>query len=369
MGPRDKPEDDREGIKRRGCTTRSTTEDRVSRRPGRRGIFLSLVVPVYNEEEVLDRFIARVVPLLERVASDYEIICVNDGSTDGTLDALLVARSQNPNIKVIDLARNFGKEQALSAGLDCASGDAVIPIDVDLQDPPELIGEMVERWLDGSDMVVAVRRSRTADSLAKRGSANVFYRIIGRVADVPIPANAGDFRLLDRRVVEAFKLLPERTRFVKGMFAWLGFRQTTIFYDRPARAAGTGKWPFWRLWNFALEGIFSFTTLPLRIWTYFGLLVALSAMVMMLVVILRTLIMGIDVPGYASIVVMILFFSGLNMLGLGIIGEYLGRVFVEVKGRPLYIVRGAYGFDDPSREDTREQRFAERRADIVGAGH
>lgn len=344
------------------------TDRRASRSLERQGVFLSLVVPVLNEEDVLDRFLARVVPLLERVAANYEIICVNDGSTDGTLDALLVARSHNPNIKVIDLARNFGKEQALSAGLDCASGDAVIPIDVDLQDPPELIAEMVERWLDGYDMVLAVRRSRTADSLAKRGSANAFYRIIGRIAEVPIPANAGDFRLLDRRVVEAFKLLPERTRFVKGMFAWLGFRQITIFYDRPARAAGTGKWPFWRLWNFALEGIFSFTTLPLRIWTYFGLFVALSALLMMLVVILRTLIMGVDVPGYASIVVMILFFSGLNMLGLGIIGEYLGRVFIEVKGRPLYIVRGAYGFDDPLPEGAREQRVAQKPSRTVGVG-
>lgn len=322
----------------------------------RRGDFyrLSLVVPVYNEESALEPFLTRVVPLVEALAVPYEILCVNDGSTDGSLERLVEARLHNPNIKIVNLTRNFGKEQALTAGIDLSNGDAVIPIDADLQDPPELISNMIEKWREGFDMVVAVRRDRSQDTFTKRKSASLFYRVIGHVADVPIPANAGDFRLMDRRVVEALKLLPERTRFMKGIFAWLGFRQTAVFYDRPARAAGVSKWRFWQLWNFALEGIFSFTTLPLRVWTYFGIAAALLALVYMTYIIVRTLLWGSDVPGYASMMVMILFFSGVNMIGLGVIGEYLGRMFVEVKRRPLYLIRDVIGFEeepDPPRLD------------------
>ena len=306
---------------------------------------LSLVVPMYNEEESIQTLLACVVPILKDITSDYEVVCVNDGSVDRTLAFLLAERNKNGYIKIVNLARNFGKEAALTAGIDYASGDAVIPFDADLQDPPELIPELVAKWHAGYDVVLAVRRDRRSDTLLKRLTAYLFYRLIARLGDVTIPANVGDFRLMDRQVVEALKRMPERTRFMKGLFAWLGFRQATIDYVRPPRVAGTSKWKFWRLWNFALEGIFSFSTLPLRIWTYCGIATACAAFVYMCFIVGRTLLFGIDVPGYASLVVLLLFFSGINMIGLGIIGEYLGRVFMEVKQRPLYLVREAIGFD------------------------
>lgn len=307
---------------------------------------LSLVVPMYNEEEALPIFLERVLPIVEEITADYEIVCINDGSHDQTLSMLLAENAQNPRIKIIDLTRNFGKEVALTAGLDYATGDAVVPLDADLQDPPELIPDLVEKWREGFDMVVAIRGDRSSDSFSKRVTANLFYRAIGRLGEVPIPANAGDFRLMDRRVVDALKLLPERTRFMKGLFAWMGFKQTTISYVRPQRAAGSGKWKAWQLWNFALDGVFSFSTLPLRIWTYFGLATALAALGYGAYIALRTLLFGIDLPGYASIVVILLFFSGMQMIGLGIIGEYLGRVFLEVKQRPQYLIRETIGLDE-----------------------
>jgi glycosyltransferase involved in cell wall biosynthesis len=289
----------------------------------------------------------RALPAVEQVGCDYEVVCVNDGSTDRTLELLESARARDPRIKIVDLARNFGKDLAMTAGIDHASGDAIIPLDADLQDPPELIPDLVAKWREGNDMVVAVRRDRRGDSFIKRLSANLFYRAIGRMSDVPIPANAGDYRIMDRRVIDALKSMPERNRFMKGIFAWVGFKQASIVFDRPARVAGSSKWSFWKLWNFALDGIFSFSTLPLRIWTYFGAVIAVIALGYAVLIAVRTLVLGVDVPGYASIMVILLFFSGLNMIGLGIIGEYLGRVFIEVKQRPLYLVRHAIGFDQP----------------------
>jgi glycosyltransferase involved in cell wall biosynthesis len=313
---------------------------------GRDGPFrLSLVLPVFNEETALDSLFDRVLPILERTTSDYEIICVNDGSTDGSLAALARAHLACPRIKIIDLSRNFGKEATLTAGLEYASGDAVIPLDADLQDPPELIPTLVARWREGYDMIVAVRENRRSDSFAKRSSARLFYRVVRWLADTPIPADAGDFRLIDRRVVEALRLFPERIRFMKGLFAWVGFRQTIVTYPRPPRIAGRTTWNYWRLWNFALDGLLSSTTLPLRVWTYLGLTAAFGALVYMLFIVLRTLIHGVEVPGYASLAAMLLFFSGMNMIGLGIMGEYLGRIFFEVKQRPPYLVRQAIGFD------------------------
>ncbi len=306
---------------------------------------LSLVVAAYNEEASLPAFFERTIPEVEKVTQDYEIICVNDGSTDATLDTFIAVRASNPKLKILDLTRNFGKEAALSAGLDHTSGDAVIPIDADLQDPPELIPELVAKWREGNDVVVALRRDRSSDSFLKRSFASLFYRVIARLSEVPIPTDAGDFRLMDRRVIDALRQVPERTRFMKGIFAWLGFRQAHVTYVRHSRAAGTTKWQIGRLWNLALDGIFSFTTLPLRIWTYFGLAIAFFALVYMVFIILRTVVYGVDVPGYASIIVLILFFSGMNMIGLGVIGEYLGRIFVEVKQRPIYLVRDAIGFE------------------------
>jgi len=317
--------------------------------PGRRAenYRLSLVVPIYNEASGCDEFFDAVIPVLESVTRNFEIICINDGSTDNSLSLLERRHTDDSRIKVIDLTRNFGKELALTAGLDAATGDAVIPIDADLQDPPELIPELVERWLEGFDMVVAVREDRTSDSWLRRTTANSFYRLIGRIGEVPVPSHAGDFRLMDRVIIEVIKRLPERNRFMKGLFAWVGFRQAVVTYSRPARTAGESKWGYWKLWNLALEGIFSMSTLPLRIWTYFGLLVALLAGCYMLFIIARTLFYGADVAGYPSLIVAILFFSGINMVGLGILGEYVGRVFIEVKHRPLYLVNSAIGFENP----------------------
>jgi glycosyltransferase involved in cell wall biosynthesis len=308
---------------------------------------LSLVVPLFNEEQGLGAFFARLLPVVERVTADYEIVCVDDGSEDRTGELLTALHRANPRVKLLRLSRNFGKERALTAGLDHAQGRAVIPIDADLQDPPELIPELVARWREGFDVVLAVRADRQCDALAKRLTARLFYRVMGRMADVPIPADAGDFRLLDRRVVDALKLLPERTRFMKGLFAWLGFRQARVAYRRAPRVAGASRWPYWRLWNLALEGLFSFSTLPLRVWTYAGLLVTLGALLFAAAIVGRTLIAGVDVPGYASLVVLVSLFGGINMIGLGIMGEYLGRVFTEVKGRPNYLVRDRLGFDQP----------------------
>jgi len=307
---------------------------------------ISIVVPMYNEEESIRIFFDRLEPVLDQFMQDYEIICVNDGSKDRTLSLLANERARNSQIRIVDLSRNFGKEAALTAGLDFAEGAAVIPIDADLQDPPHVIPEMIKRWQAGYDVVLAIRSDRSSDSATKRMTANWFYKLMGKIGDVSLPENAGDFRLMDRRVIEALKLLPERTRFMKGLFAWLGFRETRVYYERSERAAGTGKWNYWKLWNLALEGILSFTTLPLRIWTYFGLVTTGIAIVYILIIIFRALILGVDVPGYPSLMVVILFFSGVLMVGLGIIGEYLGRIFIEVKQRPIYLVREALGFSE-----------------------
>jgi polyisoprenyl-phosphate glycosyltransferase len=316
------------------------------------GFRLSIVVPMYNEEDTVPILLDRVVPILERITSDYEIVCVNDGSFDRTFELLNAAHERNKHVKILNLSRNFGKELALTAGIAYASGAAVIPLDADLQDPPELIPDLIAKWREGNDVVIAVRRDRSSDTLSKRVTASLFYRLIGRVSEVQIPANAGDFRIMDRRVIEALKRMPERTRFMKGIFGWLGFKQAYVTYVRPVRASGCTKWRLWQLWNFGLEGIFSFTTLPLRIWTYLGVTIAIAALGYLFFILLRTLAFGVDVPGYASIVVTILFFSGMNMIGLGILGEYLGRVFIEVKQRPLYLVRDAIGFDHWSLDET-----------------
>jgi polyisoprenyl-phosphate glycosyltransferase len=322
---------------------------------------LSLVVPVFNEESALDSLFDRVLPLLEQTTPDYEIVCINDGSSDRSLAVLVGAHFACSRIKIVDLSRNFGKEAALTAGLEYATGDAVIPLDADLQDPPELIPQLVAKWLEGYDMVIAVRQDRRSESLPKRSSANLFYRVLARISEVSIPSNVGDFRLLDRRVVEALKQVPERNRFMKGLFAWLGFRQASISYVRPSRVVGKSKWRYWQLWNFALDGIFSFSTIPLRIWTYFGLLISMASFCYMFWTLAKTMIYGVQVPGYASIVVLLLFFSGVNMIGLGVIGEYLGRVFLEVKQRPTYLVRQALGFN-PALESFPRTHSAERMA-------
>jgi glycosyltransferase involved in cell wall biosynthesis len=307
---------------------------------------LSVVIPLYCEESNLEYLFARLEKVVINLSIEYEFICVDDGSKDDTLNQLVQHHYRNPNIKVVALSRNFGKEIALTAGLDYARGNAVIPIDADLQDPPELIADLVSKWKEGYDVVYAKRRSRQGETWFKKVTANWFYRLISAMSSTPIPPDTGDFRLLDRRVVEALKQLPERTRFMKGLFAWVGFRETYIEYDRLPRHSGITKWNYWRLWNFALDGITSFSTVPLKIWSYLGLIFSLIAFCYATFLVIRVLIIGIDVPGYASLMVAILFLGGIQLMGIGIIGEYLGRIFEEVKARPLYLVRDCYGFNE-----------------------
>ncbi len=306
---------------------------------------LSVVVPLYGEESNVDVLLERLEGVLGTTGLSYEIVCVDDGSRDRTLDHLILHHYRNPAIKVIALSRNFGKEVAMTAGIDAASGAAVIPIDADLQDPPELIPELVARWQQGYEVVYAQRRSRQGETWLKRTTAKAFYGLISRMTAIKIPADTGDFRLIDRRAVDALKQLPERTRFMKGLFAWVGFRQTAVLYDRAPRHSGQTKWNYWRLWNFALDGITSFSFGPLRIWSYVGCLISLGAFCYGAFLIVRTLFLGIDVPGYASLMVTMLFLGGIQLLTLGIIGEYLGRIYEEVKGRPLYLVRERYGLE------------------------
>ncbi len=306
-------------------------------------IEISIVVPLYCEESNIDHLFERLLQALIPLKSSYEIVCIDDGSKDNTLLRLIEHHQRNPAIQVVALSRNFGKELALTAGIDYARGQAVIPIDADLQDPPELIIQLVEKWREGYDVVYAKRRTRRGETWLKRFTANAFYRVIGRMSQVPIPADTGDFRLLDRQVVTALQRLPERTRFMKGLFAWVGFRQTYIEYDRAERYSGKTSWNYWKLWNFAVDGITSFSLGPLKVWTYVGLGFSLAAFAYAGFLVIRTLIFGIDLPGYASLMVAVLFLGGVQLLTLGILGEYLGRVYEEVKGRPLYLVRAVYG--------------------------
>ncbi|QDZ41400.1 glycosyltransferase family 2 protein [Euhalothece natronophila Z-M001] len=308
-------------------------------------ITLSVVIPCYNEQDNIDLLLKRLLAVIDQLNLTFEIICVNDSSKDDTLNCLIQHHKINPQIKVINLSRNFGKEIALTAGIDYAIGDAVIPMDADLQDPPELIEQLVAKWREGYDVVYATRRSRHGESWLKRWSAYAFYQIAQHLSEVPIPLNTGDFRLLDRQVVEALKQMPERTRFMKGLFAWVGFRQTAVLYERTPRYKGSTTWNYWRLWNFALDGITSFSSLPLKIWSYLGITFSFLAFLYGSFLIIRTLIWGVDVPGYASLIVTILFLGGLQLISLGMIGEYLSRLYQEVKGRPLYLVRDCYGFD------------------------
>jgi polyisoprenyl-phosphate glycosyltransferase len=306
---------------------------------------LSVVIPLHNEAANLDQLFARLLPVLDRLNLSYEVVCVDDGSTDSSVARLLEFRERIPAIKLVSLSRNFGKDVALSAGFDYTRGAAVVPIDADLQDPPELIEQMIARWRDGFDVVYATRRRRQGESLAKRATANYFYRIFDRITDIPIPHDTGDFRLLDRRVVDVLVRLPERTRFMKGLFAWVGFRQTALVYDREPRHAGETKWSYWRLWNFAIDAVTSFSSLPLKIWSYLGLIASIFAFLYALFLASLKIVRGIDVPGYASLMVAVLFFGGVQLITLGIMGEYLSRMYNEIKGRPLYLVREAWGFE------------------------
>jgi glycosyltransferase involved in cell wall biosynthesis len=267
---------------------------------------------------------------------------VDDGSHDDTLARLHDLASRDASYRVVELSRNFGKEAALTAGLDEARGDAVVVMDADLQDPPSLIPRMVTRWLAGADVVLARRADRSCDGWLKRKTAAWFYRMHNAVADIRIPPDVGDFRLMDRCVVEAIRALPERQRFMKGLFCWVGFRCETLDYERAQRAVGTTKFPGWKLWNLALEGFTSFSTAPLKMWTYLGLACAGATSVYAMFILLRALFWGVDVPGYASLLLVALFFGSLQLISLGLLGEYIGRIYNESKQRPVYVVRSRY---------------------------
>ncbi|WP_426143413.1 glycosyltransferase family 2 protein [Pseudomonas sp. DWP3-1-2] len=302
---------------------------------------ISLVSPFYNEEKGVQAFFNRInevfAPLAERY--ELEVIAINDGSRDQTYDELVKAKANNDYLTVVDLSRNFGKEAAISAGLDFATGDAVIPIDSDLQHPPEVIIELIEKWEEGAEVVLAKRVDRETDRPIQKLTANYFYKLHNRISDIDIPADVGDFRLMDRKVVEALKTLPETRRFMKGLFAWVGFRTTTVEYKVAPREHGTTSFNTWKLWNFALEGITSFSSAPLRIWTYLGCAVSALSFVYAAYLLIKTMFFGADTPGYASLMITVLFASGVQLIGIGVLGEYVGRIFAESKKRPVYIVR------------------------------
>jgi glycosyltransferase involved in cell wall biosynthesis len=309
---------------------------------------LSLIAPVKDEEEAIAPFLARVAPILDGLFADgaWEILFVDDGSEDATLAAILKAHQSDPRVRALSLSRNFGKEAALTAGLDFAAGQAVIPIDVDLQDPPEVIGAMLAKWRDGYEVVYGVRTNRESDSLPKRLTADLYYRAHNYLSSDKIPEHAGDFRLLDRAVVDIIKEMPERNRFMKGLFAWSGFRQAAVEYERAPRAVGKTKFRYWKLWTLALDGLTSASTMPLRIWSYVGVVVALFTLLYAVWVVVKTILWGSDVAGYPSLIVAILFFGSVQLISLGVLGEYVGRILIETKRRPLYVVRKRIGLGD-----------------------
>ncbi len=302
---------------------------------------ISIVAPFFNEEIAIQKFYSTINLVFGELPNyQFELTCVDDGSTDTTIDQLLKMVEMDSRVQVIQFSRNFGKEAALTAGIEFSSGDAVIPIDVDLQDPPELIFQMISLWEQGAEVVLAKRIDRSSDTWMKRLSASIFYKFHNFLSsEVQIPENVGDFRLMDRVVVNALNQLPERRRFMKGLFAWVGFKTASIDYVRAPRELGNSKFSGWKLWNFALEGITSFSLLPLKVWTYIGVVGAIIAFIYALFVIIKTLVFGIDLPGYASLLVVSLFFSSIQLISLGVIGEYIGRIYFESKARPLYIVR------------------------------
>lgn len=298
---------------------------------------ISLVVPVFNEEETIPIFYQAV--RNELSSYEVEVVFVNDGSSDGTEGIINALAVSDALVKPISLTRNFGKEPALFAGLDHATGDAVIPIDVDLQDPIRVIPQLITKWQEGADVVLAKRSDRASDSRMKRKSADWFYRLHNKISSPKIEENVGDFRLMSRSTVEHIKLLPERNLFMKGVLSWVGGKVEVVEYSRAERVAGTSKFNGWKLWNLALEGITSFSTFPLRMWTYIGLVVAALSFLYGAWLIINTLVWGNPVRGYPSMLVSILFLGGVQLIGIGVLGEYIGRIYIETKKRPRYIVK------------------------------
>lgn len=307
--------------------------------------FVSIVVPAYNEQDTVVPLCRRLEAVLDGEGLRREIVFVNDGSADATLDRLLDLAEEDGRRRVVNLSRNFGKEAAISAGIDHARGDVLVIIDADLQHPPEVIPAFLERWRAGYDVVYGARTSRESETLAKRFSADWFYRIFNWFSRVRLPENAGDFRLIDRRVAEVLRGLPEKNRFMKGLFAWAGFPTVGVPYRQQERTSARSAFTFWKLWNFALDGLFAFSTVPLRVWSYVGGLLALVALIYMVQIVLQVLLVGKDTPGYASLLTVVLFLGGIQLLTLGILGEYVGRLFIEVKNRPIYVVEAEHSRD------------------------
>ncbi len=323
---------------------------------------LSIVCPAFNEEETILEFHRRTRKAMAAAGQPFEVVFVNDGSTDDTLELMRDLRARHPNTTIVDLSRNFGKEIALTAGLDAAAGDAIVVIDADLQDPPELISLLIEGWREGYDVVYAQRRERRGETWLKRNSAALFYKIMARTGSVTLPPNVGDFRLMSRKAVDAVCALRERHRFMKGVFAWVGFPTKSVLYDRDPRAAGETKWNYWKLWNLSIEAITSSTLAPLKISTYIGFATATAAFLFGAFFVVKKVFFGEVVQGYSSLVVIMLFLGGVQLGVLGVIGEYLGRVFNETKNRPLYFTNSVELSDAALRQDPRHDPLALRRA-------
>lgn len=306
---------------------------------------LSILVPVYNEEESIAPFIEAINSKLASIRPHIDIVFVNDGSSDGTMHAINELIKIDDSITLVNLARNFGKEAAMTAGLDYVQGDAVVLMDVDLQDPPELILDFVDTWLKGEhDTVYGIRVDRSKDTWLKRLTAGAFYKVFNILSsDTKLPENVGDFRLIDRKVVNAMRALPERNRFMKGLLAWSSFRSVGVEFERPERTAGETKFNYWKLWNFATSGIVSFTAWPLRIWGFVGVFIAFLGFLTMSYVIIDAFVFGIKTPGYVTTISAILFLGGIQLMSLGIIGNYLSQMYVELKQRPIYLIEGCYG--------------------------
>jgi polyisoprenyl-phosphate glycosyltransferase len=319
---------------------------------------LTVVVPVLNEERGLEPLIGQLCPVLESLGLDWEVLFVDDGSTDGTLAKLRAFNARDRRLKAVSLSRNFGKEIAVAAGLSYAGGDAAVVMDGDLQHPPELIRDFVAHWRSGFDIVYGQRIDRDTDTLAHRWGARAFYALFHKLSGTQLPKGAGDFRLLDRKAVDAMNRMRERVRFNKGLYAWMGFRSIGVPFQVPPRKhGGTSRWRPNQLLRFAIDGIASFTTIPLRVWSYLGLVISFLAFCYAMVFLVKTILFGSDVPGYPSLIISVMFFAGVQLISLGVIGEYLGRMYEEIKGRPLFLVGEELGIDRQA-----------QRVDGVGAG-
>jgi glycosyltransferase involved in cell wall biosynthesis len=304
---------------------------------------VSLIVPVFNEEQAVELFYRAVRRELTLDGVEFEIVFINDGSTDRTAEQVTALAQADELVTLINFSRNFGKEPALFAGLEYATGDAVNPMDVDLQDPINVIPLLIEQWQKGADVVLAKRRNRSADGYLKRHSAALFYHLLNRISYTRIEENVGDFRLMDRKVVDVIRALPEHQLFMKGVLSWAGFNSVVVEYERARRVAGSSKFNGWKLWNLALEGVTSFSTVPLRLWTYVGGCVSIFAVLYAVYMVLDKVFFGNSVPGYPSLMTAILFLGGVQLIGIGILGEYIGRIYIEAKHRPRYVVKDIVG--------------------------